>query len=183
MSVIVLGFERLVSSKKSEHMNRFWKAVILTWLFAGTMDITAAYISQWIRTGKFADKMLYYIAGGVLGLDTSMQGGNWVALLGLACHYTIAFCATLFFFLVFPKVKLLWFDKWVVGVLYAIFVNLVVSLVINYLTPLPSSPFVLANVVVAWFILGLALGIPIAFNAYRFYGVRGFRWRQEGLKD
>ena len=40
-------------------MNCFLKAVILTWLFAGTMDITAAYFSQLIRTGKFADKMLY----------------------------------------------------------------------------------------------------------------------------
>jgi hypothetical protein len=153
-------------------MNRFWKAVILTWLFAGTADLTAAYISQWIRTGKFADKMLYYIAGGVLGLDTSMQGGNWVALLGLVNHYTIAFCATLFFFWIFPKVKVLWFDKWVIGALYGIFVNVVVSLVINWLTPLPRNPFVLANVVVAWFVLALCLGIPIAYNAYRFYGVK-----------
>ena len=94
-----------------------------------------------------------------------------------------AFCATLFFFLVFPKLKLLWFDKWVVGVLYAIFVNVVVSLVINWFTPLPHNPFVLANVVVGWFVLSIALGIPIAFNAYRFYGVKGFNWRQEGQKD
>lgn len=160
-------------------MNRFWKAVILTWLFAGTADLTAAYISQWIRTGKFADKMLYYIAGGVLGLDTSMQGGNWVALLGLINHYTIAFCATLFFFWIFPKVKLLWFDKWVVGALYGIFVNVVVSLVIKWFTPLPANPFVLANVVVAWFILAICLGIPIAYNAYRFYGVEPFKFRSE----
>ena len=159
-------------------MNRFWKAVILTWLFAGTMDITAAYISQWIRTGKFADKMLYYIAGGILGLDRSMQGGNGVAFLGLCIHYTIAFCATLFFFWIFPKVKLLWFDRWVVGVIYAIFVNVIVSLVIYFLTPLPANPFVLANVVVAWFILALALGIPIVYNAYRFYGVKGFKWKE-----
>jgi hypothetical protein len=196
MSLMILGYEwiggrqsgkqgeeREVSSiyfiTKTETMNRFWKAVILTWLFAGTADLTAAYISQWIRTGKFADKMLYYIAGGVLGLDTSMQGGNWVALLGLVNHYTIAFCATLFFFWVFPKVKVLWFDKWVIGAFYGIFVNVVVSLVINWLTPLPGNPFVLANVVVAWFILGLCLGIPIAYNAYRFYGVKPFKFRSD----
>ncbi len=159
-------------------MNRFWKAVILTWLFAGTMDLTGAYISQWIRNGKFADKMLYYIAGGVVGLDRSMQGGNWIALLGLAVHYSIAFCATLFFFLILPKVKLLWFDKWVIGVLYGVFVNLLVGLVINYLSPLPKNPFVLANVVVAWFILAICLGIPIAYNAYRFYGIESFKFRE-----
>jgi hypothetical protein len=157
-------------------MNRFWKAVVLTWLFAGTLDLTAAYISQWIRTGKFADHMLHYIAGGILGLDSSLQGGNWTALLGLSIHYTIAFCATLFFFLIFPRVRFLAFDKYVIGVLYAVFVNVAVSLVINWFTPLPSSPFVLANVVVAWAILGLALGIPIAYNAYRFYGVKQFHF-------
>jgi hypothetical protein len=159
-------------------MSRFWKAVILTWLFAGTMDLTAAYISQWIRTGKFADKMLHYIAGGILGLDTSMQGGNWAAFLGLCIHYTIAFCATLFFFLVFRKIKLLSFNKYVIGTLYGIFVNVVVGRIINWFTPLPDSPFVLANVVVAWFILALCLGIPIAYNAYKYYGVDAFRFRQ-----
>jgi predicted permease len=160
-------------------MNRFWKAVILTWLFAGTMDLTAAYISQWIKSGKFADKMLYYIAGGILGLDTSLQGGNRVAFLGLCIHYTIAFSATLFFFWVFPKIKILSFDKYVIGAFYGIFVNIVVGRVINWFTPLPDTPFVFANVVVAWFILVLCLGIPIAHNTYRFYDVKPFKFRKE----
>jgi hypothetical protein len=163
-------------------MTRFWKAVVLTWLFVGTLDLTGAYISQAIRTGKFADKMLYYIAGGILGLDTSMQGGNWVALLGLCIHYSIAFCATLFFFWVFPKIKILSFDKYVIGALYGVFVNLVVGRVIDWFTPLPKSPFVLANVVVAWFILALCLGIPIAYNACSYNGVESFRFRQPGIK-
>jgi len=156
-------------------MNRFFKAVVLTWLFVGTADLFAAYMSQWIKTGKFADKMLLYIAGGVLGLDTSMQGGNWVAFLGLCIHYTIAFCATLFFFWIFPKIKFLAFDKYVIGVLYAIFVNLVVGQVIRFLTPLPYNPFVLSNAVVGWFILSLALGIPIAYNTYKYYGVGAYK--------
>lgn len=163
-------------------MNRFWKAVVLTWLFAGTLDLTAAYVSQWIKTGKFADEMLYYIAGGVLGLDTSMQGGNWVAFVGLCVHYTIAFCATLFFFWIFPKVKFLSFDKWVIGAFYGIFVNIVVGLVINWVTPLPNNAFTLANLVVGWFILAIFLGIPIAYNAYRFYGVESFSFRPPGLR-
>jgi len=190
MSAVIVGYERMIAGKvpvqftvKTIYMNRFWKAVILTWLFAGTADLTAAYIGQCIKTGKFADKMLYYIAGGILGLDNSMQGGNWTALLGLCIHYTIAFCATLFFFWIFPKVKLLWFDKWVIGAVYGAFVNVVVGRVINWFTPLPGSPFILANVVVAWFILALCLGIPIAYNAYKYYGVKPFSFRPPGLKD
>ncbi|MEI9809518.1 MAG: hypothetical protein WDO16_17530 [Bacteroidota bacterium] len=102
-------------------MNKFFKVVIVTWLFVGTADLFAAYVFQWIKTGKFADKMLFYIAGGVLGLDTSMQGGNGVAFLGLFIHYLIAFLFTLFFFWVFPMVKFLRFDKYVIGMLYGIF--------------------------------------------------------------
>lgn len=146
--------------------------MILTWLFVGTADLAAAYISQWIKTGKFADKMLYYIAGGVLGLDTSMRGGNAVAFLGLTVHFTIAFCATLVFFIVFPRFKFLAWDKYVIGALYGILVNVVVGLVINWFTPLPSTAFDLSTVVIAWFVLAIVLGIPIAYNAYRFYGVR-----------
>jgi hypothetical protein len=153
-------------------MNRFWKAVILTWLFVGTLDLTAAYVSQWIKTGKFASKLLQYIAGGVIGLDRSLQGGNAVEFLGLFIHYLIAFCFTLFFFWIFPKVKVLHFNKWVVGALYGIFANLVVWLVINLFSQLPGSPFILSNFLVPWLILILALGIPIAYNAYRFYGVK-----------
>lgn len=38
---------------------------------------------QWARNGEFPGKMLFYMAGGVLGLETSMQGGVWVAIVGL----------------------------------------------------------------------------------------------------
>lgn len=160
-------------------MNRFWKAVVLTWLLAGTLDLTGAYVSQWIRTGAFAEKMLYYIAGGILGPERAMQGGNGVALLGLGIHYSIAFVATLVFYILLPRIRWMTFDKFVVGSLYAVIVNLVVSGVINWLTPLPAQPFVLARVVVAWFILALCLGIPIAWKAYRYYGIQPFRFRPD----
>jgi len=83
-------------------MNRFWKAVILTCCLPHDGPHGRIY-KPMDKNRKFADKMLNYIAGGILGLDTSMQGGNWVAFLGLCIHYTIAFCATLFFFWIFPK--------------------------------------------------------------------------------
>jgi hypothetical protein len=154
-------------------MSRFTKAVLVTGLFVGSADLFAAYMSSWIKTGKFADKMLFYIAGGGLGLETSMKGGNGVAFLGLFFHYFIAMSFTLFFFWIFPKVKFLSFNKYLVGVLYGIFANLVVWTIIQYISPLPSSPFVLSNALVAWFILAIFLGIPIVYNTYRFYGVKG----------
>lgn len=149
----------------------FFKMVLLTGLFVGTTDLVAAYISQWIKTGKFADKMLNYIAGGGIGLEASMNGGNWIQLMGLLFHYFIAFSFTLFFFLIFPKLKFLWYNKYLVGMLYGPFVGLTMGQLILKLTPLPSSPFSLSNSIVGWLILGVVLGIPISYNAYKYYGV------------
>src|SRR5688572_22683402 len=153
------------------HMSRFFKTVLLTGLFVGTTDLVAAYVSQLIKTGKYADKMLHYIAGGVLGLETSMQGGNWVALLGLFFHFFIAFAYTLFFFWIFPRVKFLSFNKYLIGMLYAVFVGLTMGQLVLRLTPLPVSPLDLSRAVTGWITLGVVLGIPIAYNAYKYYGV------------
>ena len=156
---------------KPNNMNKFSKAVFLTGMFVGTTDLISAYISQLIKTGKYADKMLHYIAGGGLGLQTSMQGGNWVALLGLFFHYFIAMSFTWFFFWIFPKLKFLSYNKWLVGMLYAVFVSLMMGQVILRLTPLPTGPFSLENSIVGWYSLGVVLGIPIAYNAYKYYEV------------
>ena len=71
----------------------------------------------------------------------------------------------------FPRLKFLWYDKYLVGVLYAVFVALVVNQLILPLTPLPTKPFDLSMAVQGWFVLSLALGIPIVYRAYKFYGV------------
>lgn len=160
-------------------MNRFWKAVIITWLMVGTLDLTAAYISQWIKTGKFAAKMLNYIAGGVIGLERSMKGGNAVEFLGLFTHYFLAFCFTLLFFWALPRLRFLTFNRWIIGGLYGIFANLLVWGIINLFSPLRSTPFVLSNFLVPWLILIIALGIPIAYNAYRFYGIDDDPFRRD----
>jgi hypothetical protein len=152
-------------------MNRFLKAVLLTGLFVGTTDLVSAYITQWIKTGKFAEKMLNYIAGGALGLENSIPGGNWVALLGLFFHYFISFSFTLLFFLLLPRVKFLAFNKYLVGMLYAVFVNVVMGQVILPLSRLPTGPFSVANSVVGWIVLGVLFGVPIAYNAYKYYGL------------
>src|SRR6266487_644377 len=101
-------------------MKSFWKTVLLTGLFVGTTDITAAYVNHYIKTGKFAGKMLQYIAGGALGLERSMPGGFWVGLLGLFFHYFIAFSFTLLFFVAYPRLRFRLLNKYLLGVLYGI---------------------------------------------------------------
>jgi hypothetical protein len=153
-------------------MNKFYKTVLLTGLFVGTTDILSAFITVWAKTGKFFPLMFNYIAGGALGFKTAMDGGNAIALLGLFFHYFISCAFTLFFFLIFKRVRFLSFNKYLIGMLYAVFVNLVMEQGILRLTSLPSKPFILANSFISWVILGVVFGIPIAYNAYKFYDVK-----------
>jgi hypothetical protein len=149
----------------------FFKTVLLTGLFVGTTDIIAAHVHQYINTGVFPEKMLYYIAGGALGLENSMQGSFWVALLGLFFHYFISFAFTLLFFLIFPYIKILSYNRYLVGLLYAPFVSLTMKFIVLPLSKLPQTPFVLEKAWIGWIVLGVVLGIPIVASAYKYYGV------------
>ena len=152
-------------------MSKFFKIVLLTGLFVGTTDILSSYLTLYIQYGKFPDMMYNYIAGGALGLQRAIKGGTPVALLGLFFHYFIAYAFTLFFFWVFPKLKFLSFNKYLVGMLYAIFVELVMAQLILRLTPLPGGPFNLSHEYVGWIVFGVVFGIPIVYNTYKYYGV------------
>lgn len=150
-------------------MNRFFKAVMLTGLFVGTTDLVCAYLTQFINTGKFPDKMLNAIAGYAIGFKTAIPGNNWIALLGLFFHYFIAFSFTLLFFLVFPRIKFLRYDKYLIGMLYGVFVNLFFNQVVLPLFPPPRWQFSVARSFIDWVVFGVIFGIPIAYNAYRYY--------------
>src|SRR5580692_3454292 len=108
----------------------FFKMVLLTGLFVGLMDLIWANLNQWIRTGKYADKMLNYIAAGALGVNTALAGGNGVQLLGLFFHFFIAFSFTLFFFWIFPRVPFLAYNKYLIGYLYGILITLVMGQIV-----------------------------------------------------
>lgn len=153
-------------------MKNFSKTVLLTGLFVGTTDLVSAFLTQWVQTGKFAGKMFNYMAGAVLGLETSMAGGNGIAFLGLFFHYFIAMAFTLFFFIIFPKIKFLSYNKWLIGMLYAVFVNLVVEQIILPMTRLPRWSFTLTNAYIGWVVFGIVFGIPIVYSAYKYYGVQ-----------
>jgi hypothetical protein len=145
---------------------------LYTGLLVGTTDITAACISQYIRTGKFPDKMLLYIAGGILGLKHSMTGGVWTQALGLLCHYIIAMSCTVLFFLAYPRLRLLRYNPYIVGLLYGAVASSFMSFVVLPLTPLPQGAIVWSRLLLGWAILGVVLGIPVALSAKWFYAGR-----------
>jgi hypothetical protein len=153
-------------------MKPFLKTVLLTGLFVGVTDIIAAHISVWIQSGDFPTKVLQYIAGGALGLETSMKGGVGIAFLGLAFHFFIATWWTLAFFIALPKLRFLQFNKYIVGFFYGYVVGACMTFIVLPLSALPDSSFVLSKAILGWSILGAVLGIPIAFSAYRYYNIK-----------
>lgn len=151
-------------------MNRFWKSVLLTTLVAGTLDIISAHVDQTIRTGAFPGKMFYAIAGGAIGMKTAFSSGPVIILLGVFIHYLISFLFTLFFYLVYPILKKVSPNKYLNGLLYAIFVQATMTFLVLPLTALPNRPFVFnMDVVLGIFILTAVFGLPISLMTERYY--------------
>jgi len=152
-------------------MNRFFKTVLLTGLFVGTTDLLDATISQWITSGKYPDKMLRGIASVAIGEKNAFPGNDAVALLGLFFHYFIAFSFTLFFFLIFPRIKFLRFNKYLIGMLYGVFVNLAFNQLILPIFGV-RFPFSVSSAFFNWVLFGIIFGFPIVYNAYGYYKVK-----------
>lgn len=154
-------------------MNRFWKAVLLTTLVAGTLDIIAAHVDQTIRTGKFPEKMFYVIAGGAIGLKNAFSGGRAVILLGIFIHYFISFSFTLFYFIIYPVLRKVSPNKYLNALLYAIFVWATMTFIVLPDTALPSKPFVFnIDTVVGILILTVVFGLPISLMTDKYYKTR-----------
>ena len=151
-------------------MNRFWKAVLVTTLVAGTLDIAAVHVNQLIRTGVFPVGIFNFIAGGAISLEKALSGGAAVVLLGVLIHYFISFSFTLLFFVMYPVIVRVSRNKYVNGLLYGAFVWVVMNLVVLPFSALPAKPFVFNNqAVTGLLILMVVFGPPISLLADRYY--------------
>src|SRR3546814_16846283 len=57
-------------------------------VIAGTLDLSAAFLSAWITSGRTAGSVLRGIASGPFG-DVMRDGGPLAAMAGLVVHYGI----------------------------------------------------------------------------------------------
>jgi len=154
-------------------MKRFWKAVLLTTLVAGTLDIITAHVDQIIRTGAFPSRMFYVIAGAGIGLKTAFSNGPGIILVGIFFHYFISFAFTLFFFLIYPGLRKVPNNKYLNGLLYAIFVWLIMTFIVLPLSALHNKPSGFSwQTVMGWIIFTVVFGLPISLMAERYYKKR-----------
>ncbi|CAN5305406.1 hypothetical protein BH10BAC4_BH10BAC4_08160 [soil metagenome] len=153
----------------TEEKPKLASAIITAGLIAGTLDILSAFTLVFTRTGKNPIIVLNYISSAIFGKQTAYSGGALMSAIGLLMHYMIAFGWAILFFLLFPKFRLLRFNKIVVGLFYGIFVWTMMNLVLVPMTLIPPSPFNVTNAVTNVIILMVAIGLPISILASRYF--------------
>ena len=117
-----------------------FKTILLAGLTAGALDATAAMISFAIKVpGANPLKVWRFVASGALGSAALTKELVPMALTGLVFHFIIAFLFTIFFFFIFQKIKWLSRNLAITGLLYGIFVWIVMNLIIVPLSGVPAK--------------------------------------------
>lgn len=147
------------------------RPVIIAWLLAGTLDGAAAVIQFLIISGGGNPiRVFQYIASGVFGraaFDTQAM-----AFWGIAFHYFIALCWTLFFFLLYPKVSLLRRNTPATVAAYGVLVWMVMNLIVLPISNVPLGQFNLTRAIVGALILIVCVALPVIVVTRKHYATQ-----------
>lgn len=147
----------------------FWKTVVMAGLLVGSLDIISALTHFYLKTGKDPLIVLKYISSAVLGKSAYSGDTTTMAVLGLLLHFLIAFIWTILFFTIYPKLKLLSWNRIVTGILYGIFIWIVMNRLVVPMSKASVGPFDLKQATIAVLILIGAIGLPLSFIAHQYY--------------
>ncbi|MFL6568501.1 MAG: hypothetical protein ACJ8LI_04990 [Chthoniobacterales bacterium] len=151
-------------------MQRAFRAIAITGLIVGAMDITSALIMALAR-GATATRLLQFVASGVLG-RRAFDGGLATAALGLALHFVVAFGVVIVFYLASRSIAAIREHPVVSGIAYGLVVYAVMNLIVLPLSAAkPRHALVpdLIQIAIHMFIIGL----PTSLLLRRFSGVTG----------
>ena len=143
------------------------KAILLGGLTAGILDITAASINVWLRSGRGPVSTFQSVAGGLYGAET-FNGGYRTAALGLALHFFIALTAAAVYYLASRRLKFMIRQPVLSGFLYGIAVWLFMYLVVLPLSAWKTSTYTFSSVATGVLIHIFCVGLPIALIVRRF---------------
>jgi hypothetical protein len=141
-------------------------AIVWGGLLCGVLDITAALVVY----GYFGLKplrLLQGIAGGLLGPRT-YGGGIATALLGLLCHFVIAFSAAAAYVAVSRLAPFLVRHAVIAGALFGVVVYFFMNRVVVPLSAAAKFPFSFKMMIIGVVIHIFCVGLPIALAARRF---------------
>lgn len=140
----------------------FWGGLI-----AGTLDICAAFLTAWLRSGVSPVRVLHFVASGLIG-RAAFSGGAKTALLGLALHFLIATVATAVFYLASRKWLFLIERPVHFGLLYGVAVYLFMNFVVLPLSLVTRGPVTVSGFVIGLLTIMFCVGLPIALIVRRF---------------
>lgn len=142
----------------------FAKAFAAGSLIAGSLDLLSAFAIYGFWKHIAIARILQSIASGLLGMG-AYSGGWLTALLGLALHYIIAASFTAFYLFLFNRLFFLRRGPVLNGLLFGIFVWVVMNLAVLPLSRYHVLPLTLQGVCISLAALMLCIGLPIALVA------------------
>jgi len=141
-------------------------AVLWAGLACGVLDITAALVVYGYLGAKPVP-LLQGIASGLLG-PKAFDGGLATALLGLLCHFVIAFGAATVFFVASRAIRFLIQNAVLSGVLYGVAVYFFMNRIVLPLSAAAKRPFSMKLMIVGVIIHIFCVGLPISLSVRRF---------------
>ena len=176
------------TSNTNQQTKNAVSTIMLTGFITGSLDITAACIQYYSRTGKGPGNVLRFVASGFFGTK-AFAGGAAMAVWGLLFHFLIAFSFTVFFFWLYPKIPVLAKNKLITGLVYGIFVWAVMNLIIVPLSNIPASSKLWATItntvgkrltvlqfpsdptqmIIGLIIIMFCIGLPVSLLTGRYY--------------
>ncbi len=155
-----------MSARSTHNQPRPFQAILTGGLICGVLDITAAFIVY----GYFGLKplrLLQGIASGLLGRQ-SYSGGAATALLGLLCHFVIAFGAAAIFVAASRVMPFLIRRAILAGALYGMIVYFFMNRVVVQLSRAAHNPFSLKFMIIGVIVHIFCVGLPIALATRHF---------------
>ena len=142
-------------------------------LVAGTLDITAACIQAYLKTGTTPSQVLKYVASGAVDPKT-FSNDTMLAVAGLLVHFTIAILFAFFFFFLAKLIPSLVKFPILIGILYGVFVwGAMRFIILPYISRLNPKPIVgqeaMKNAAIAAAIIVVCVGIPVVLLARRYF--------------
>ena len=145
-----------------------FQVILCGGLIAGTLDLTAAFVSSWLRAGVGPVRVMQSIASGLLGA-ASYTGGAKTAVLGVALHFLIATVATAVFYVAARTLRFLLEHAIIAGLLYGVVVYLFMNFVVLPLSAVPQRAAPpLSGRIIGLLIIMFCVGLPVSVIVHRF---------------
>ena len=142
--------------------------IIKTGVLAGSLDILFAFVNAWWSAGIAPGRVLRFVASGLIGAN-AFSGPQTIMLLGLIIHFVIAFFWTALFFLLYPKISGIVRHKVFQAILYGIVIWMIMNLAVLPMSRVPASNFRWSVALKGMLILMIAIGLPVAHFAGRYW--------------